>query len=54
MIRAAVVQAAPVVFDLSATLEKVRALTADAASQRPSFPAIPKDSTSARASGRGR
>ena len=31
--RAAVVQAAPVVFDLSATIEKVRALTADAASQ---------------------
>jgi nitrilase len=33
MIRAAVVQAAPVVFNLSATIEKVRALTADAASQ---------------------
>ena len=33
MIRAAVVQAAPVVFDLLATLAKVRALTADAASQ---------------------
>jgi nitrilase len=33
MIRAAVVQAAPVVFDLSATIEKVRTLTADAASQ---------------------
>jgi nitrilase len=33
MIRAAVVQAAPVVFSLDATLVKVRALTADAASQ---------------------
>jgi nitrilase len=33
MIRAAVVQAAPVVFDLSATIEKVRALTADAAAK---------------------
>jgi nitrilase len=33
MIRVAVVQAAPVVFDLSATIEKVRALTADVASQ---------------------
>lgn len=33
IVRAAVVQAAPVVFDLAATLEKVRALTAEAASK---------------------
>ncbi len=41
-VRAAVVQAAPVVFDLSGTLEKVRALTADAALKGAQLVAFPE------------
>jgi nitrilase len=47
VVRAAVVQAAPVAFDLAGTLEKVRGLTADAASQGAELVVFPEAFVSA-------